>query len=157
MWCLFCPVVDSSLQTAAETVQLQRWRAAIRTLLTGKEKKMEKWNQTAEQSRRPLSLQRGYFKGMTESDALRGLKDQRSGHSPNTNAVSHFPLLLRACYYTLSLGGVPVQTCTLLKCRQNFLAVLRIRASTCKQVQFVTKKLMHSLSASWSLQNCTVP
>lgn len=39
-----------------------------------REKKTEKWNQTAGQSRRLLSLQWGYFKRMRESDALRGLK-----------------------------------------------------------------------------------
>lgn len=43
----------------------------------GEKTTTKKRNETAEQSRRPLSLQRGYFKGMKESDALRGLNDPK--------------------------------------------------------------------------------
>lgn len=114
-----------SLQTAAETVQLQLWRAAIRTLLTGKEKKTEKWNQTAEQSRRPLSLQRGYFRGMTESDALRGLKDPKVRTLPKHKCSVTFPPSATSLLLHTDLGGVS-QYCTLLKYRQNFLAVQRL-------------------------------
>lgn len=64
----------------------------------GGEKK-HKWNQTAEQSCRPLSLQPGYFNRMEERDAFRGLKDPKVTALPEMQCH----ILLQLSCFTQSL------------------------------------------------------
>lgn len=75
---VFCPDEDSSLQTVAEAVQLQCWRAAIRTVLTTEERK---------RNSRALSLQRGYLKGVKEW-CLKRFKGPR-GHNSLWTQMQH--------------------------------------------------------------------
>lgn len=78
VWGVFCPAVDSlRVQTAAETVQLQRWRAAIRTLLTGKEKKPINEIKRQRKAADHWVCREAILKRMKESDALRGLTDPK--------------------------------------------------------------------------------